>query len=55
MGKHEVDISELCWLLFFLFFFMKTSDLVFSRQFVRESETKQILFFQDTSRLKCKI
>ena len=46
MGKHKVDISETMLVaVFSLFFLMKTSDVVFSRQFVRESETKQMLFF----------
>ena len=54
MGKHEVDTSKTMLVaVFFLFFFLtKTSNNVFGRQFVRESETIQIFFFY---RLKCKI
>ena len=46
MGKHEVDMDETMLVtVFFPFFLMKTSDVVFSRQFARESETIQMGFF----------
>ena len=43
----EVDLSEtiLVVVVFFFFLYWQTSAVVFSRQFVRESETMQMLFF----------
>ena len=43
--KHdEVDISETMLVVFVFFFLWQTSDIVFSKQFVRESETIEKFF-----------